>query len=53
VYLNPARDAFVRDVELLVAENGIVVAAFKNVTVTGSRRGLSSNLPLPAADRRR
>lgn len=37
VYLNRTLDAFVRDVEIVDAENGIVVAASKNATVTGVR----------------
>jgi hypothetical protein len=37
VYVNRAWDAFVRDVDLVDAENGVIVAASKNVTVRGVR----------------
>lgn len=37
VYVNRAWDAFVRDVDVFDAENGVLVAAAKNVSVSGLR----------------
>lgn len=37
IYVNRAYDCFVRDVDVVDAENGVILAAAKNVTVSGVR----------------